>query len=77
MTGRVRPAADLGAVERLLLDALADVALCRRWAEGITPLLPWTYQRAAYADLARAIANARERLSTVERACRVLHEEAR
>jgi hypothetical protein len=75
MTGRVRPAADLAAVERGLLDVLAEVATCRRWAEGITPLLPRAYERAAYGDLARAIGQARDRLGAVERLCRVLHEE--
>lgn len=76
MTARARPVADLGAVERSLLDVVAEVALCRRWAEGITPLLPRAYERAAYGDLARAVAHARDRLAAVERMCRVLHEEA-
>jgi hypothetical protein len=75
MSAGVRPTADLAAVERGLLDALAEVALCRRWAEGITPLMPPTHLRAAYGDLARAVAQVRERLGAVERMCRVLHEE--
>jgi hypothetical protein len=63
---------DLEAVERGLLDVVAEVAICRRWADGITPLLPRRREQIAYADLAHAVGELRSRLGAVERTCRVL-----
>lgn len=67
---------DLEAVERLLLDGLACVALARRGAAGVTPLLPDRRYRAALAEVEAAVRQAREGLAKVERAIRVVREES-